>query len=118
MPHSAYNPVKLDEVDNECQDFFASHIKTLYRLGIEQLAQRWFESIEHYMVYFDEYSFYGVMLFIFIFLITNIPLLKMRLGLIMWRIDNGGSAMGDRYWGIGIGGGDRHSHDVTHPRFQ
>ena len=76
LPHPAYSPdlapsdfhlfrsmahflrgrsfANLDEVETGCRQFFASHDKSWYRHGIEQLAERWVRTIEHDGLYFDE----------------------------------------------------------------
>jgi [histone H3]-lysine36 N-dimethyltransferase SETMAR len=43
----------IDDVDNGCREFFASKDKTWYRRGIEQLAERWVQCIEHNGLYFE-----------------------------------------------------------------
>lgn len=76
LPHPAYSPdlapsdfhlfrsmahflrgrsfANLEEVENGCREFFASKDKGWYRRGIQLLAERWIQCIEHNGLYFDE----------------------------------------------------------------
>ena len=44
----------FDEVENGCREFFESKNPEWYRSGIEQLAHRWLETVEHGGLYFAQ----------------------------------------------------------------
>lgn len=76
LPHPAYSPdlapsdyhlfrsmahflrgrhfENLEEVENECRKFFASKPAEWYRCGIQHLAERWQQTIDHDGIYFEE----------------------------------------------------------------